>query len=74
MDKRFCEECKCLNLTEKEQQVKGNNYNHFCNKYKTNVYHMGLHPNIVRCYDCKNSEVKNEDDYFRKSKQSTESI
>ncbi len=45
----FCGECPMLSVTEKMQK-RGDK--HWCKKYNKQVFHMGLHPKIVRVPEC----------------------
>lgn len=45
----FCGECPMLSVTEKNQK---RGEKHFCKKYNRQVFHMGLHPKIVRDPEC----------------------
>ena len=49
---QFCGECKMLSVTERKQK---RGEKHYCNKYNKQVYHLGLHPKIVRAPECDES-------------------
>ena len=51
----FCGECPMLSVTEKNQK---RGEKHFCNKYNKQVYHMRLHPRIVRVPECDEPTAK----------------
>jgi hypothetical protein len=51
----FCGECPFLSVTEKNQK---RHEKHFCKKYNRQVFHMRLHPNIVRVAECDEPETK----------------
>ncbi len=56
-DVLFCKQnCKYLNITEKEQdehRSKGYMHTaHYCKKYNKSLYHLRYHPNIIKIGDC----------------------
>ncbi len=46
---QFCGECPMLSVTERNQK---RHEKHFCKKYNRQVFHMGMHPKIVRVPEC----------------------
>jgi hypothetical protein len=45
----FCGECQMLSVKERHQK---RGEKHFCQKYNKQVFHMGMHPEIVRVPEC----------------------
>lgn len=53
----YCDSCKCLSLTEEEQQMTqkintDSSLDHICLKYNTKLYHLSRHPHITRDGHC----------------------
>ena len=46
---QFCGECPMLSVKERNQK---RGEKHYCNKYNKQVFHMGMHPKIVRVPEC----------------------
>jgi len=54
----FCGECPMLSVKEREQK---RGEKHFCQKYNKQIFHMGMHPDIVRVPECDEPEpIKSE--------------
>ncbi len=54
----FCGECPMLSVKEREQK---RGEKHYCQKYNKQVFHMGMHPDIVRVPECDEPEpIKSE--------------
>ena len=57
-----CNNCKYLNITEKEQRHLGHQIPHFCTKYNKRVIHRATSRNHkARLYPCE--ECEKEDNY-----------
>lgn len=46
---QYCGECSMLSVKERNQK---RGKKHFCNRYNRQVFHMGMHPEIVRVPEC----------------------
>lgn len=61
----FCNTCKHLNITEEEQQIRGNDIGHRCNKYRKRVIHNCIgeqHYKIFPCLECMEDKQKAYED------------
>lgn len=62
MKPKFCpSNCIHLDLDEEEQNQVGSKYDHWCDKYKSRLFHFSFHPNIVRHESCNGPEYKKID-------------
>lgn len=52
----YCNDCRYLNLTEKEQNKNHNKENHKCKLFNRTLFHFNHHPNIPRLRECKESQ------------------
>lgn len=50
---KYCDDCKFLSLTEKQQSLrKLNHLDHICTLLDKRVMHKGYHPRLPRLEDC----------------------
>jgi len=48
----FCNECRFLSITEKEQDKLKEKPDHICEKYDVKLVHLQFHPKILKCHEC----------------------
>ncbi len=57
---KYCDECKYLSLTEREQKArKINHIDHKCTLLNKRVMHRGQHPRLPRLEDCSLEDKEN---------------